>query len=184
MPHDYGQEDRRDSQRSKEYKWEWALEKEAQLKKEKLTFKQCRVLMEVVWLDTTGGHEYCDTTQTRPPRLKKAHGLRRSSCFRVFPPVIELTKWGHNAMTVLHEVGHAIMRKSEFKTGQFKILPAHGPHFVTLVMRLYEKYLGFNRAAMEQSARERRLKFVCDEELDAFFNRQPTNSSEATTQGG
>jgi len=176
----------RDSQRSKEYGWEFALERAFDVchlaKVKKLTFAECKALGEVIWLDMTGGHEYSEGHRTKPPRIKMAHGRRRASCFRHFPPTIEITTWGHNPMTILHETAHAILSASEWKL-PVTFLPAHGPHFVTLAMRIYERYMGFDRETMESMARTRRLKFVSDEELDAFLNREPTNNSEATTVG-
>lgn len=125
----------RDSQRSKVYTAERMM-KRMFGEPERLTPEQCQELANEIWLDY--GFE------SEPPKVIVSNRKKNCSTSHAWLREIRLAAgWGQNKKTVLHEICHQIIDNG-FKYPD----PGHGKYFTSILLDLYEMYMGWNRESM------------------------------------
>jgi len=128
----------RDSQRSRVYRWGWAVFPEAS--GEILGLDACRALVARVWGDYRG--ETAD-----PPEVTDGRGSPRGRASRW---EVHLPRFARRPSHILHELAHSL------EPGGV----AHGPEFARLLAELWVRYGGVPRRTVIAAARAQRVRLA------------------------
>lgn len=146
----------RDAQRSRAYTWE----NELFTGQPQLAPRQLRALLARVW-------KFAGFPAATCPELVFSRSLSQSLAFGTYK--ISLARWGRSRWVLLHEAAHCIVaaRRSAPVAG-------HGPEWVSVYIRLLERFGLTGYTGLRASAKSYGLKVASAEVAERQFLRRPT----------
>lgn len=112
----------------------------------RLTLEQCIKLARVVATDYALGF----VPEIEISKRRKATSIS----YNLSRKIVLAAGWGQSKKVVLHELAHQIVYNCNGDD------PGHGRHFVTTMMDLYEKHLGWDRTIMKEILLKNNVEFL------------------------
>lgn len=151
-----------DFQKSRTYAWERAAVEG--FRDDKITLDAARKLLDTMF----------DKLGLSVPKIKLDPRRSRTCSYYGWVHEIRMAEWGLTVPIVIHEAAHAVVNK----LGASGNVSAHGPLYVRVYIDMLVEFGGYDKDHLEQTAKERGLKFVKSFDINGWKDREVIKDSD------